>query len=267
MTSPRILALHKSTPLEDEVIHVLHKALRGAGISADEFPQHAGISQNEWSACLAGHGSHPALTSIARSLHLHAPALIGLPQYSPSVPPLQEVLRCDLPFESDRVNAWILNHQDAYVLFDAGFGTSDCVNLLDTIHAQKVDFFLTHRHRDHLGGLPSLLPRIRKNWQLSCGETASFASLTITSIDLTGHASPAFGYIVHGLSRTLCVVGDALFAGSIGGCADPTCYQLALRLLRQQVMSLPPDTILLPGHGPATTVEQEARNNPFLAIS
>jgi hydroxyacylglutathione hydrolase len=264
MTAPRILPLHQSTPLEDETTHVLHKALRGTGISVQAFLENRGISANEWSACLAGNGSHSTLTSIAEHLHLQASALIGLPHYSPTLSPQQEISRFDLPFDSDRVNAWMIQHEDTYLLFDAGFGTQDCLQLLDTTSAKKVDFFLTHQHRDHIGGLPALLPRIGKNWQLAHGEKATIGSLTITAIDLLGHASPAFGYIIHGLARTICVVGDALFAGSIGGCATPTSYQLALQMLRQHVLQLPPDTILLPGHGPATNVHQETKNNPFL---
>jgi hydroxyacylglutathione hydrolase len=266
MIAPRILPLHQSTPLEDEITHVLHKALRGLGMSAQAFLQQAGIAENEWSACLAGSGSGSALTSIAEHLHLHAAALIGFAHYSPTLPPLQEVSRLDLPFESDRVNAWMIRHEETCILFDAGFGSEDCANLLDTISPRKIDFFLTHQHRDHIGGLPSLLPLIQKSWHLSHEESVSIGALTITAIDLNGHAAPALGYIIHGLSRTICVVGDALFAGSIGGCANPSSYQLALHKLRQNVISLPADTILLPGHGPATTVEQETKHNPFLAV-
>jgi glyoxylase-like metal-dependent hydrolase (beta-lactamase superfamily II) len=40
---------------------------------------------------------------------------------------------------------------------------------------------------------------------------------------------------------------------------------MALRNIRQHILTLPDDTILLPGHGPATTVGQERENNPFLA--
>jgi glyoxylase-like metal-dependent hydrolase (beta-lactamase superfamily II) len=60
-------------------------------------------------------------------------------------------------------------------------------------------------------------------------------------------------------------VGDALFAGSIGGCPDSFTYQMALRNLRHHVLSLTGDTILLPGHGPATTVALERAYNPFFA--
>ncbi len=265
MIAPRILPLHLSTSLEDETMHVLHKALRGMGVSAQAFPLDIGISQIEWSACLEGCGSHATLTSIANQLELHGPALIHLPQYSPTLPELQEVSRFDLPFDSDRVNAWMICHEETCLFFDAGFRSEDCLHLLDTISPKKVDLFVTHQHRDHIGGLSALQPRIRKHWQLAHGEKVTIGSLSITAMDLSGHACPSLGYLIHGLSRTVCVVGDSLFAGSIGGCADPSSYQLALKMLRKHVMSLSLETILLPGHGPATTVEQERTNNPFLA--
>jgi glyoxylase-like metal-dependent hydrolase (beta-lactamase superfamily II) len=60
------------------------------------------------------------------------------------------------------------------------------------------------------------------------------------------------------------VTGDALFAGSIGGCATPAIYQQALRTLRAALAPLTDQTLLLPGHGPATTVGEERAGNPFL---
>lgn len=265
MKSPYTARLHAPVPLEDEVIHILRKALRGAGLTSQDFPALCGISPEEWQACTDGHGSTVALEKAAAALHLHAPALIALSSYAPTVPLLQAVLRCDMPFEAERVNAWLIRDEDTSLLFDAGYEPLDCTTLLATVGAGEVDFFLTHEHRDHVGGIPALVPRIKKHWHLPCGQTQSFGSITVTAFDLSGHYTPATGYLIHGLTHPVCVVGDALFAGSIGGCLDPFSYQLALRLLRQNVMSLPPDTILLPGHGPATTVAQEAISNPFLA--
>ena len=64
-----------------------------------------------------------------------------------------------------------------------------------------------------------------------------------------------------GLPRLLAIVGDALFAGSMGG--GLVSYDDALRNNREQILSLPDDTILCPGHGPLTTVGEEKRHNPF----
>jgi hydroxyacylglutathione hydrolase len=61
------------------------------------------------------------------------------------------------------------------------------------------------------------------------------------------------------------ISGDALFAGSIGRTdlmfGD---HELLLRSIREQLMSLPDETVVHPGHGPSTTVGVERRTNPFL---
>jgi glyoxylase-like metal-dependent hydrolase (beta-lactamase superfamily II) len=67
-----------------------------------------------------------------------------------------------------------------------------------------------------------------------------------------------------GLEEPVLVTGDALFAGSMGGCASAVSYRHALRLLREVLGSLQASTVLLPGHGPATTMEEERMANPFL---
>ena len=59
----------------------------------------------------------------------------------------------------------------------------------------------------------------------------------------------------------LAVVGDALFAGSMGG--GMVSYQDALRTNREKIMTLPDETIICPGHGPMSTIAEEKQNNPF----
>ena len=58
------------------------------------------------------------------------------------------------------------------------------------------------------------------------------------------------------------VVGDAIFAGSMGGAHDQ--LTLARTKVREQIFSLPADTLICPGHGPLTTVAEEKANNPWL---
>jgi len=57
------------------------------------------------------------------------------------------------------------------------------------------------------------------------------------------------------------VVGDSLFAGSMGG--GMISYFEALENNRAKVFSLPNETVLCPGHGPLTTVGEEKQHNPF----
>jgi len=57
------------------------------------------------------------------------------------------------------------------------------------------------------------------------------------------------------------VVGDAIFAGSMGNGNDS--WELARRKVKEQILSLPAETLLCPGHGPLTTVAEEQKHNPF----
>jgi glyoxylase-like metal-dependent hydrolase (beta-lactamase superfamily II) len=89
-------------------------------------------------------------------------------------------------------------------------------------------------------------------------------SLRITNRETPGHAADGTTYIIGTWPEdapAVAIVGDALFAGSIGrGNPDGA---LAIQKVRDQIFSLPPDTLVCPGHGPLTTVAQEKANNPF----
>ena len=70
-------------------------------------------------------------------------------------------------------------------------------------------------------------------------------------------------YLIDGLTKIACV-GDALFACSQGG-VPAALYVKSLEINRSQLLSLPSDTVLCPGHGPLTTVAHERSWNPFYA--
>ena len=67
--------------------------------------------------------------------------------------------------------------------------------------------------------------------------------------------------MINGLERPVAIVGDAIFAGSMGG--GMVSYDDALRTNKEKILSLSGDTILCPGHGPMTTISEEKTNNPF----
>jgi glyoxylase-like metal-dependent hydrolase (beta-lactamase superfamily II) len=79
----------------------------------------------------------------------------------------------------------------------------------------------------------------------------------------SGHARGGVTNVETGLARRLAIVGDALFAGSMGG--GLVSYDEALRTNHEQILTLPDDTILCCGHGPLTTVGEEKFHNPFFS--
>jgi glyoxylase-like metal-dependent hydrolase (beta-lactamase superfamily II) len=83
-------------------------------------------------------------------------------------------------------------------------------------------------------------------------------------LDTSGH-SPG-GRSLYSAACGLVIVGDALFAGSIGRTDFPGAnHQQLIGNLRRNLLSLPGDTIVYSGHGPTTTIENERKFNPFLA--
>lgn len=97
-------------------------------------------------------------------------------------------------------------------------------------------------------------------------------SIRIKIIDLRGHSPAGLGFVFNGelvmdgnrQEMTLVICGDALFAGSIGRTDFPGGDMgLLLENIRAKIFVLSDDTLVLPGHGPVSTVEREKKTNPF----
>jgi hydroxyacylglutathione hydrolase len=94
--------------------------------------------------------------------------------------------------------------------------------------------------------------------------------ITVAGIELTvdhapGHTRGSALFRVPDSDGQLCFTGDVLFAGSIGRTDLPGGDSAAmLASLRDKVLPLPDETVVLPGHGPSTTIGRERVSNPFL---
>jgi hydroxyacylglutathione hydrolase len=258
--------------LYDTTADVIRKALRGLGLAPSEAAKRADLPEREVLAASRSQVSPDVLVKLAATLHLNSTALAALPSYLPAVTLQPSITQLEVPFEAETVNAWLIESgAGGHVLFDTGDGNFDVRRALEKINIVKVDVFITHGHHDHVGGLSGLKEMIHslagpdESQSLRPGDELQRGRLSIRVVDLPGHFPCAVGYVVTGLNVPICVTGDALFAGSIGGCPTGDAYQQALRSLRAEVMTLPDESILLPGHGPATTVGSERIANPFLA--
>jgi glyoxylase-like metal-dependent hydrolase (beta-lactamase superfamily II) len=137
-------------------------------------------------------------------------------------------------------------------------------------------------HRDEAPGLESAGDRAsefgtdvdnsRASRFIQEGDILEVGSILIKIIDLRGHSPAGLGFVfdgelvVDGARRemTFVICGDALFAGSIGRTDFPGGDMgLLLENIRNKIFVLPGDTLVLPGHGPVSTVEREKKTNPF----
>jgi glyoxylase-like metal-dependent hydrolase (beta-lactamase superfamily II) len=181
------------------------------------------------------------------------------------------------------------------VVVDPGAAAPEIVDALADDAASVAAILLTHAHLDHVEGLeairaitdapthlhaadrpmfdnmpaqaamfglssPSLDPPER---ELEDGQTLHFGSCVFQVIHTPGH-SPGH-VILHAEAQGLALVGDLVFAGSVGRTDLPGGdYQALFHSIRQHVLTMPDDTQLYTGHGPPTTVGRERTTNPFL---
>lgn len=157
--------------------------------------------------------------------------------------------------------------------------------------ARCVAILVTHGHWDHLGGVAdlaegtgapvhmaeaerALLERVSdylpagvhvRSWTpevlLRGGETLELAGISFETISVPGHSPGHLAYSADGCLFS----GDVLFAGSVGRTDLPGAdWETLLQSLQTLTESLPAETVVYPGHGPATTLGRELATNPFL---
>ena len=104
------------------------------------------------------------------------------------------------------------------------------------------------------------------------GDVIQVGSIKFEVIDLRGHSPAGLGFVFDGeltvdgvvQKKKMVICGDALFAGSIGRTDFPGGNMgLLLENIKNKIFTLPDDTLVLPGHGPTSTVGQEKSGNPF----
>ena len=95
---------------------------------------------------------------------------------------------------------------------------------------------------------------------LGDGDVLEVGGLRFEVLHTPGHAPGHVVFHGHGVA----LVGDCLFAGSIGRTDLPMSNPRDLAASLDRIVALPDDTVVYPGHGPVTTIGAEAASNPFL---
>lgn len=246
--------------LEDDFNDCLSKAIRGHGCPIGKLALVAGISESRINQCLNGHEDAAVIHSLSPHLQLNGDRLIALKNYKPEVHPIPGLTRVVSPYGHIGVNAYIVSYGDTSLVFDTGTDSSE----LHELAPEPTKVFITHGHPDHNAGLDEFrhsevcLPETSRH-----GDLLKWGKLQVRLLDVSGHFTPARAYFITGLVKPICIIGDPIFAGSIGKCPTPAAYSTALANIHDHLLSLPDETILCPGHGPLTTVALEKANNPF----
>ena len=270
--------------LEDHLGDVVRKARAMSNVSAETAAAAAGLTPPELAALEeSGKVTKPLnFVTLAQTLGLHAAKLEQLANgWLPSEKDLS--LWCELrPITTSAqgitVNCYLVWDEVSReaALFDTGWEAGPILELLAENQLQLRHIFFTHTHEDHiaaLGGIREKFPKARLHSSSKgapvdqrnrTNDFIHLGSLRLTNRDTPGHAEDGMTYIIGGWPEDaphVAIVGDAIFAGSIG--RGNQSWDLAKTKVCEQIFSLPPDTLLCPGHGPLTTIDEEKAHNPF----
>jgi len=264
--------------LEDFHEDILGKAMRGVGIGKNEMSHRLGVEKLAIESILNGKVGESLINAMAGELNLDGQKLVCLAkkEWAPAPLDIINLKQICSAYGDMIVNAYVVwdkVSRNAWI-FDTG---TDARSIFAFIKEEKLKvdaIFLTHTHRDHVSCLDDLKektgrPKVYVHQlelfngchSIKEGFRYSMDSLSIEATHTHGHSVGGMTYIIDGLAIPVAVVGDAIFAGSMGG--GVVSYSDALRTNRSKIMTLPNDTILCPGHGPLTTVGEEKKNNPF----
>ena len=181
------------------------------------------------------------------------------------------------------------------MVIDPGDDIDDVLAILRKHNLEVKQIVVTHAHIDHVGGAmklraatgaPILLNQndlallkmldVQAAWvgmaapgqveidqSVGNADTVRAGSLSANVLHTPGHTEGSI--CLYFPAENKLIAGDTLFAGSIGRTDLPGgSFEKIIRSLHHTVLALPDDTVVVPGHGPLTTIGEERESNPFL---
>ncbi len=184
------------------------------------------------------------------------------------------------------------------IVIDPGDDVDEVLGLVRKHNLQVKQIVVTHAHIDHVGGAMKLrkatgaaillnqndyallkMLDVQAAWigmptpgpvdidhDLAHGDTVKAGSLTADVLHTPGHTEGSI--CLYFAPEKKLIAGDTLFAGSIGRTDLPGgSYKKIINSLHETVLALPDETVVVPGHGPLTSIGEERQSNPFLVNS
>ena len=269
--------------LEDHVGDICRKSRIQSGVSLKDAAYEAGLSEEDMEQW-EDQGEIQAsvkLEALAAFLGLNpekllliaggwVPRQVDLNQWSKL-----SVITTAQSFDVNSYLIWDPETRNA-AIFDTGWFADDIFSLVKKEQLMVQYLFITHMHGDHVAALGE----IRKRWsqvhvlsnndgapaknRIKANQLVEIGRLKVEPRFTPGHAEDGVTYVVEGWGQgvpPVAIAGDAIFAGSMG--KDFSTANIAHLKVREEILTLPEDSLICPGHGPLTTVSEELEYNPF----
>jgi hydroxyacylglutathione hydrolase len=263
-------------PLEDEFGDIVRKAMRGVGLDASRVAKVTGIdtkSIERWTR-YEGAPTDDEARAIARVLHLDPAKLadIAAKRYHPPTISLDDVRHHPQDPHPSNGYVFFLDGGKRAALVDPAGIPQNLLRILrdGDYHLQYI--LITHKHADHCDatapvaqGFPQAKIVMHKADVHAIGPLASKALLVADNDELPfgddvkirmlhtpGHTDGSSSYVFR----------STVFTGEFG---DVSTYGDILNSVKSKLFTLPDDTVVMPGHGPPTTVTLEKEHNPFFS--
>jgi glyoxylase-like metal-dependent hydrolase (beta-lactamase superfamily II) len=134
------------------------------------------------------------------------------------------------------------------------------------LHAADVPLYANLAEQARWLGMPAAPRIVTLDGELADGDVLRAGDLTLRCIHTPGHTPGSTSFALDGADGTILFTGDTLFRGAVGRWdLGGTSLADIVRSIRTRLLDHDDASVVVPGHGPVTTVGEERRTNPYLA--